>query len=485
MGDIIPITKNDISGRRTDATHKIEDFVGVIAQSVVDVNDNYRLHIMDGSTRGGHPVAMLDNTNDFTQSITVPVIDDLSYDSKDNDTKVPNIGDTKKLIDEKVDAGLDTKIDHTLAKDGVNVDELITDGIYYITNGTNTANLTSGMLHIYANGTTIVQVWLEGTTSEPKHVNVYYRFKSIDTSSFTPWLRVLNTEDVDLENVAYLNKANVFTEANTFNNDVHIEGTLTGETIESKLDHSKVITAEDADTLTTDGIYLINSSMTNLPDEVSLPCYIHVFSDGNFVLQAVYSINGYVYIRAKSGDSFSQWTGGDIDFPQASLDQAGIVQLTNTISATDEIHAITPKAVHSVQTTAEEAKTQAEANQTIITGLVSTVDQINTSYINTVQVPSGALGTPTTSLPVVGNTITIPISTEDTWGFVRAASVEEVSSGTSTNTYVSPITLSSAISTKIEDAIEGLETENKLVSVEIVSGDSATTKDNTIYFVVE
>lgn len=526
MGEIIPITKNDISGRRTDATHKIEDFVGVPAQSVVDTNDNYRLHIMDGSTRGGHPVAMLDSTNDFSKSISVPSLDDLAYDSEDNNTLVPNIGDTKKLIDEKSDTELKKKLDHTLEKDSVDLNDLITDGIYYVTNGTNTANLTSGMLHVYSSGTAVIQVWLECAIADPKQVNVYYRNKTIEGDSFTSWFRVLNTEDIDLENVAYINKENTFTANQTFNNDVNIVGTLSGKTIESKLDHSKSITIDDLDNLTTDGIYQISAATTNLPDEATLPCYIHVFSDSAFILQVVYSINGYVYSRAKQGDSFSQWTGGEFDFPQASLDQAGIVQLTNNISPTDEARAITPKGVYEVSQNAQTALTQSQANQIAITQLNSTVDDINTSYINTVNIPTGVLGTPTTELAVQSNSITIPMASDSSWGFTRAASKEEITSGTSNSTYLSPATISIAVAPKVEEVINDLlqddssggETptlienitesiinnntfkeeaasevldklieQNSLLTVKVVSsGDSGElSQDNTIYFVTE
>lgn len=487
MGEIIPITKNDISGRRTDATHKIEDFVGVVAQSVVDVNDNYRLHIMDGTNRGGHPVAMLDSDNEFKNSIAIPDIEDLAYADEDNNSKVANIGDTKKLINEKVDTGLKTKIDHTIAKDGVDVNELISDGIYYVTNGTNTANLSSGMLHVYANGTTIVQVWLECLSEDPKVVHVYHRYKSIDLSDFTSWFRVLNTKDVDINNVAYINKENTFTENNTFTSDVHIDGDLTGKTIESKLDHSKAITAESADTLLEDGIFLINSSMGDLPDEAVLPAYIHIFSDDNFILQALYSINGYIYLRAKSGDSFSQWSGGDVDFPIASLDKAGIVQLTNIISAVDESKAITPKAVHGVYSLATSAKTQAEANQEAITNLVSNVNLIEGKYINTVNIPSGVDGSPTVELPVLSNTITIAKADTNVWGLTRAASINEVASGSSNYTFISPATLGGAIDNKVDEAVKKLESENKLVSFEVVDSDTPidVTKDNTIYFITD
>lgn len=486
MGEIIPVTKNDISGRRTDATHKIEDFVGVVAQSVVDVNDNYRLHIMDGATRGGHPVAMLDSANDFTKPITVLPIEDLVFDSDEHDTTVPNIGDTKKLIEERVDAGLENKIDHTILVDGANVNELISDGIYYVTNGTNTANLTSGMLHVYANGTTIIQVWIECSTAEPKQVFVYYRFKAADTVSFTSWFRILNSKDVDLENVAYVNKENTFSENQEFSGDVNIAGTLTGPTIESKIDHTKAITIDDMDNLIEDGHYQISAATTNLPSEASLPCYVIVFSDKAFILQVVFSINGYIYSRAKQGDSFSAWTGGDIDFPEATLEQKGIVQLTNIISELDESHAITPKAVHGVQRTADYAKTQADSNQKAITALASTVNDININYIKTVNVPSGADGVSATAvLPVSGNAITIPIATDAIWGFTRAASDAEISSGTSTNTYVSPAKLDKAVSDKVAAAVEDLENTGDLLTVEVVTSGSATTKDNTIYFVVE
>lgn len=105
---LIDITRNDIKQRRTDPTHRIENFKGVEAQLVIDTNDGFRPVIMDGKTLGGKAkVALINHQNDFTIRPTVPLAGDVH---SVRDIAVIPKGNIQTLINEAMAGAVEVKV---------------------------------------------------------------------------------------------------------------------------------------------------------------------------------------------------------------------------------------------------------------------------------------------------------------------------------------------------------------------------------------
>lgn len=126
---VILTTKNDVSQRRTDPEHPIENFKGVIAQLVVDTNNDYRIVVMDGKTLGGKARVALENArNNFTHRPTVPYAKDIA---SVRPNAVINKSNVQDLINEAMQDAVDVKVIKTEDEMAPSV---MVDTFYFIEN---------------------------------------------------------------------------------------------------------------------------------------------------------------------------------------------------------------------------------------------------------------------------------------------------------------------------------------------------------------
>lgn len=463
---IIEPNKNDISLRRTDPTHKIDDFMGVNAQVVIDTNDEYRPVIMDGATLGGKAKVALLHSAPFKKHPTVPSVSDISklvdnhlVSKKETNLLIKNYleksgDDSPSLLEQ-----LNNKLDHTTAKDSVDLDEVVEDGIYRITHGSNTPSSLDGICHVYALSNTVVQEFISENSEDA--TRIFYRRKTELDPQWSKWQEVLASED--LETIAKTDTANTFTENQAFSKDITVTGSIRSEYLTTqlglKMDHT--ISKEgvtDLNTLTLDGIYYIAdaSEIANKPTEAGDANYfIQVYNFDAYVVQCLYDVSGSTFIRTKTNaKTWLAWKN-IADVPFATTESAGVVKLATELSD-DETTAATPKLVNQVNATAELAKQQAESNENNITALttkvddaVSKVDEISkTNFVKTVNSQS----------PDPNGNVALTLASEKASGIIYLASQEEVNAGSDTKKAVTPATMNNAVGPMVKAAVTEEET---------------------------
>lgn len=77
MANEIPLTRYDIGNRKINGNEDLPKFKGRNGQLVIDISDNYRIVVMDGSKLGGVSKVALLNSAPFTTNPTVNPTEDL------------------------------------------------------------------------------------------------------------------------------------------------------------------------------------------------------------------------------------------------------------------------------------------------------------------------------------------------------------------------------------------------------------------------
>lgn len=462
MASEILVTGNDIGQRRTDPDHRLEDFRGVNAQIVIDTNDNHRIAVMDGYTKGGKSHAALLESAPFTSRPTAPSHDGIAESIPDSELTTAK--DTRAIVeyilstgDDSVIEVLKNKLDHTLVKNGADVNTLTDDGIYHVTNASN-APTTDGILHTYADGSALFQIYY---TNTPDGVKVYHRSNSLN--GFSSWLQY-----------AVANADNNFSTTQSFQKDIRVDGKIIGGGMAKKLDHTlHNSTCQDLNSLRDDGIYHFSSAtnVINRPSDDIYEFFVHVFDFETTTVQVVYTLDGKVYTRGvNSSSDFSPWSGTDFDFPEASLSQKGIVQLQTTINDAED-KAATPKAVNQAYTKATEAERSAQSNENNITKLNSKVDEFINNYNK-----SAFVKTVEGIAPDTAGNVKLHSASEVEEGIIAVATQEEVEAGTDNTKAVTPHALSDFLkNTGISESVR----------LEVVNSIENVTEQNVIYFITE
>ena len=441
----IGTTQNDISQRRTDESHLLKNFKGVPAQLVVDVNDFYRIAVMDGQTLGGVAhTAMLENAP-FKKHPTVPSVDDISKLADDHLTSKQEVNllvanalggdfsqETPSILEQ-----LHNKLDRTQETEADNFNSLVTDGFYYINNGLNAPMVGPCLVHVQEaqNQASIIQTCFVDV--DP--VRVFVRRRLTLEGAWSSWFEGLLLEDINT--VVLTDKQNIFAQDNVFQANVEVQGVLSGPTIDSKFDHTVEETeCLNLNDLTKEGYYYFQNAGTvnERPTLDDLEFFVHVYEEGGTMFQLFFSMAGHFYYRCKTNQStWTQWIKvSQVD--KATTEIYGTVKLTSVISDAEDL-AITPKAVNEVKQMAIVAQEHADANELTITNLdVKLEDALQKmakflaqKYVKTVE----------NIVPDVNGNVTLHRASEVEAGIVPLATPDEVSQGTEDSKAVTPLGL--------------------------------------------
>lgn len=441
----IGTTQNDISQRRTDESHLLKNFRGVPAQLVVDVNDFYRIAVMDGQTLGGVAhTAMLENAP-FKKHPTVPSVDDISKLADDHLTSKQEVNllvanalggdfsqETPSILEQ-----LHNKLDRTQETEADNFNSLVTDGFYYINNGLNAPMVGPCLVHVQEaqNQASIIQTCFVDV--DP--VRVFVRRRLTIEGAWSSWFEGLLLEDINT--VVLTNKQNIFTQDNVFQANVEVQGVLSGPTIDSKFDHTVEETeCLNLNDLTKEGYYYFQNAGTinERPTLDDLEFFVHVYEENGTMFQLFFSMAGHFYYRCKTNQNvWTQWIKvSQVD--KATTEIYGTVKLTSVISDAEDL-AITPKAVNEVKQMAIVAQEHADANELTITNLdVKLEDALQKmakflaqKYVKTVE----------NIVPDVNGNVTLHRASEVEAGIVPLATPDEVSQGTEDSKAVTPLGL--------------------------------------------
>lgn len=441
----IGTTQNDISQRRTDESHLLKNFKGVPAQLVVDVNDFYRIAVMDGQTLGGVAhTAMLENAP-FKKHPTVPSVDDISKLADDHLTSKQEVNllvanalggdfsqETPSILEQ-----LHNKLDRTQETDADNFNSLVTDGFYYINNGLNAPMVGPCLVHVQEaqNQASIIQTCFVDV--DP--VRVFVRRRLTIEGAWSSWFEGLLLEDINT--VVLTDKQNIFVQDNVFQANIEVQGVLSGPTIDSKFDHTVEETeCLNLNDLTKEGYYYFQNAGTinERPTLDDLEFFVHVYEENGTMFQLFFSMAGHFYYRCKTNqNAWTQWIKvSQVD--KATTEIYGTVKLTSVISDAEDL-AITPKAVNEVKQMAIVAQEHADANELTITNLdVKLEDALQKiakflaqKYVKTVE----------NIVPDVNGNVTLHRASEVEAGIVPLATPDEVSQGTEDSKAVTPLGL--------------------------------------------
>lgn len=473
-------TKNDVSQRRTDKDHPLEQFKGVEAQLVVDTNDNYRIAVMDGKQLGGIAHVALLESAPFKRHPTTKITKDL--DKLEYNMLVAK-SEVEMLI--KKELGLDdpalnpdgtvtiqdllaNKIDHT--KQAINdLNTLTDDGFYYVLEAVGAPEPVKGYVHV-----------ISDKTKTDCHYQFFYNIEADDTKvwvrkhlredSWSEWKQGLYLKDVNT--VVLTTKQNVFLEDAVFKKNVTIEGELSSPSLDAKADHTTSSVVTDLDLLTQDGTFYYDGlvNVLNKPLDGITDFFISVMSmEKEAVYQVLFGINrsGFYLRRKPVSGMWTTWSKVDglDDIPDASLTTKGLVQLTSEISDREDF-AITPKAVRFVLNKANRALINAEANEKTITDLVANLGTI----IKSITIPNSENSSDYDELEIDKNgKIRLPLAAPSSWGLARPASAIEVNTFRDVIAFVTPALLKSCLITELEGLLSKvLDEANSDVVIKIV-----------------
>lgn len=461
---IFDTTKNDVSQRRTDKDHPLEQFKGVDAQLVVDTNDNYRIAVMNGKTLGGVAHVALLESAPFKRHPTTATTSDLNA-IKPNMLvakseveaiirKQLGLNDSTSNPDEDVTLNdlLNGKIDHTKPAERNNLDELVEDGFYSVLESAHAPANIKGYVHVIADKDRdcLYQFFFGDTASSPR---IWVRKRLFSTGAWSTWF-----EGIYLENVNTLvltDKANTFIDDAIFKKNVRIEGDLISPTLEAKADHTKTSVIDDLNILINDGGFYYDGSfgVSNKPDSTMVEFFVFVLSQNSAVYQIVYGVNksGIWFRRKPNSSTWSEWEqNAGSETLDATLDRKGIVQLTSVIN-NNETMAITPKAVDYVLRKANAALVNAEANEKTITELAANIGTI----IKEITIPNSENSTDYDSLEVDDNgVVRLPLASPSHWGLARPATAKEMQEGKDIVAFVTPNLIEANLTDKVEEVLD-------------------------------
>lgn len=351
MATEIQPTLNDIQFRRI-TKELLPRFRGKLGSFAFVTDDKMRMVVFDGKTLGGASQVALLNSADFTVNPTVPNLENLEDIP---DETILNVHDIKEVITNTSEETNSNKIDHTILKETGDLNTETEDGFYHILNASNTPDGNDGYLLVYANGSTLTQIWITSKNADSGKIpEVYVRLKG-DVS--TSWFKIITSAELNIDDLAYLSKDN------TFYQNIEIQGELTGPTIERKIDHTSKSTVANLDLLKEDGFFYISSSssITNSPDNAR-ELFVHVRSLDGLIMQEALLLDGRLYFRNNKSGTFSSWISqsSTVEIVHATDSTFGIVKISDTPKSGDNETALSVGGAFTINENANQAKQDAE-----------------------------------------------------------------------------------------------------------------------------